>query len=327
MRQQSVNWLIGLAAGAVCVVGAPGCQGEQPSTGLTDLLRVSGAQRMSGRLSAMTGDAEVQVTAPTSGKSQVYAGQQAVLLSGSVGPNDETGPLASAVALGIDEEDSYWVLPAPDRDSATSYLMNFRAFLSLSPDLEPEAFPLDDNGAPTLSVVLRAITQGVMGPARPYSFHILTESLASAELVFSLSWDAPVDLDIHVVAPLPDESGTITVWPKNPSGLPAEGTPGAPTDSTTRKAGGYLDLDSNAACQIDNRDRERVIWTGPAPLGHYIARVDAFSLCGLKSTTWHMTALQRGRIIQDTWGTITSAQAAMPHGAGSGMTAFEFDVQ
>jgi hypothetical protein len=327
MRWQAVHGLIGVLIGAVSLGALSGCQGEQPSTGLTNLLRVQGAQRMSGRISTIPGEADVQVTAPTSGKSQVYAGQQDVLLTGSVGPSDETGPLAGAVAVGIDQENSYWVLPAPDRDSATPYLMNFRAALSFSPDLEPEAFPADDNGTPTLSVVLRAITNGAMGPSRPYDFHILTESLASADLVLSLSWDAPVDLDLHVVAPLPDESGSIEVWSKNPSGLPADGTPGAPADSTVRRAGGYLDVDSNPACQIDNRDRERVIWTGPAPAGHYIVRVDAFSLCGLKATTWHATALQRARLIQDTWGTITSAQAAMPHGAGSGMTAFEFDVR
>jgi hypothetical protein len=325
MRRRVLRYLMGVALGG-CLIGA-GCQGEQPSTGLSNLLRVDGAQRMSGHISTVAGDAQVQVSAPTSGKSQVYAGQQNVLLTGSVGPDDEKGPLATAVAVGIDEEDSYWVLPAPDRDSATPYLMNFRAFLSLSPDLSPDAFPLDDNGSPTLSVVLRALSNGTMGAPRPYSFRILTESLASADLVFSLTWDAPVDLDIHVVAPLPDGNGYLDVWSKNPTALPAEGSPGSPTDALVRKSGGYLDMDSNAACQIDNRDRERVIWTGPAPSGHYIARVDAFSMCGLKATTWHMTALQRGRLIQDTWGTITAAQAAMPHGAGSGMTAFEFDVQ
>ena len=327
MRHQAVHCLFGLAIGAG-LVGLPGCQGEQPSTGSNNLLRVKGAQRMDGHISAIAGDAPVQVTAPTSGKSQVYAGQQDVLLTGSVGPTDETGPLASAVAVGIDEEDSYWVLPAPDRDSAASYLMNFRAALSFSPDLDPALFSTDDQtGTPKVSVVLMSITNGVMGASRPYDFHILTQTAPTGDLVVSLSWDAPVDLDIHVVAPLPDGNGTIEVWAKNPSALPAEGTPGAPVDSMARKAGGYLDCDSNAACQIDNLDRENVVWTGAAPAGHYIGRVDAFSLCGLKSTSWHMMAYQRGRIVQDTWGTITSAQAAMTHSTGSGMTAFEFDVQ
>jgi hypothetical protein len=324
MSHHATRWLGMLALGTGIITG---CGGSQPSTGLGNVLRVNGAQLASGQISAIPSTAEVQVTAPTSGKSQVYAGEQDVLLTGSVGPADDQGPLASAVAVGLAEEDSYWILPAPDRDSANTYLMNFRAALSFSPDLDPGAFPVDDNGAPTLSVILRAVSKGAMGAPRPYSFHILTETLANADLVFSLTWDAPVDLDLHVVAPLPDGNGFLDVWSKNPTGLPAEGSPGAPTDALVRKSGGYLDADSNAGCQIDNRDRERVIWTGPAPSGHYIARVDAFSMCGLKSTTWHMTALQKGRLIQDTWGTITSAQAAMPHGAGSGMTAFEFDVQ
>jgi hypothetical protein len=70
-----------------------------------------------------------------------------------------------------------------------------------------------------------------------------------------------------------------------------------------------------------------VVWTGTPPSGHYIARVDAFSLCGAKSAQWHMTASLRGRLVQDTWGTITTAEASMSHGTGAGMTAFEFDVR
>jgi hypothetical protein len=324
MRRNTLHYVGGLV-GFIAIVG---CQGVQPSSGLDKTIRVSGAQLASGRISTASGSAPVQVTAPTSAKSQVFPGQEDVVLSGSVGPADETGPLASAVAIGIDEEDSYWILPARDRDSASPYLMNFRAALTFSPNIDPNLFPIDDaTGTPKVSVLLRAITQGVMGDVRAYDFHLLSPGVPDGELVVSLAWNAPVDLDLHVVAPLPDGSDTIEVWAKNPSALPAGSTGEGSVDAGSREAGGYLDLDSNASCQIDNRDLENVVWTGTPPSGHYIARVDAFSLCGAKSAQWHMTASLRGRLVQDTWGTITTAEASMSHGAGAGMTAFEFDVR
>jgi len=323
MRRNTLHGVGGLIA----VLALAGCQGAQPSTGLERTLRVSGAQLASGHINTAEGNAPVQVTAPTSSKSQVFPGQENVVISGSVGPADETGPLASAVAIGIDEEDSYWILPARDQDSASTYLMNFRAALTFSPDLDPNRFPIDDaTGTPKVSVLLRAITKGVMGDVRPYDFHLLSPGVPDGELVVSLAWNAPVDLDVHVVAPLPDGSDTIEVWAKNPSALPAGSSSGSSADGGSRETGGYLDLDSNASCQIDNRDLESVVWTDPPPSGHYIARVDAFSLCGAKSAQWHMTASLRGRLIQDTWGTITAAEASMSHVAGAGMTAFEFDV-
>jgi hypothetical protein len=325
MQNKSVQW----THMAAFLVSLTGCQGVQPSSGLDQVMRVQGAQLATGRIATARGNAPVQVTAPTSAKSQVFPGQQDVLLTGSVGPEDESGPLASAVAIGIDGQDSYWILPASERDSATSYLMNFRATLTFSPDLDPNQFPIDDNtGTPKLTLLLRAIAQGVMGEARAYDYHLLSAGAPDGVLVFSLSWNAPVDLDLHVVAPLPDGSGETEVWAKNPSALPAQGTAGAPMDAGAREAGGYLDLDSNASCQLDNRVLENVVWTGAPPSGHYIARVDAFSLCGEKSAQWHMTASLKGKLVGDAWGTITAAHAGQSsHGAGAGMTAIEYDVR
>jgi len=324
MRKSSLRWT---RVGSLLAL-LTGCQGVQPSSGMDQVMRVRGAQLATGRLGTAKGNAPVVVTAPTSAKSQVFPGQQDVVLSGSVGPEDDTGPLASAVAIGIEGQDSYWILPAPDQDSASPYLMNFRAALTFSPDLDPNQFPLDDNtGTPKLTVLLRAISHGVLGDVRSYDYHLLSAGVPDGELVVSLSWNAPVDLDLHVLAPLPDGSGTTEVWAKNPSALPAQGTAGAPVDAGSREAGGYLDLDSNSACQLDNRDLENVVWTGSPPSGHYIARVDAFSLCGAKAASWHVTASLRGRLVQDSWGTITAAQASLSHGPGAGMAAIEFDVR
>jgi hypothetical protein len=136
-------------------------------------------------------------------------------------------------------------------------------------------------------------------------------------VVVSLLWNAPVDLDLHVEAPLPDGSDTTMIWAK---------APGAPSDVSDAGLAGGLDFDSNSMCQIDNRDRENVIWPSDTPQGHYKVRVDAFSLCGQKSVFWEARATQQGALIGQATGVLTEAQASRNHVADAGVLAFEFDI-
>jgi hypothetical protein len=114
----------------------------------------------------------------------------------------------------------------------------------------------------------------------------------------TLRWNQPEDLDLHVVEPLPD-GGACEIWYGNPNQAPdAGGFPfpffdagfpfpfgdgGFPIPMPKScGAQGWLDLDSNPACQIDNVDVENVIYPngGVAPSGHYIVRVDYYQACG-----------------------------------------------
>jgi len=40
-----------------------------------------------------------------------------------------------------------------------------------------------------------------------------------------------------------------------------------------------------------------VIWREPPPKGHYIVRVDTFSLCGVASAPWKLTATLDGVLV------------------------------
>jgi hypothetical protein len=86
-----------------------------------------------------------------------------------------------------------------------------------------------------------------------------------------------------------------------------------------------LDFDSNANCQIDGQDLENVIWSGPPPVGHYVVRVAAASLCGLTSAAWYASASVASGSKGAASGVLTDAATRSSAQAGSGITAFEFD--
>ncbi len=97
---------------------------------------------------------------------------------------------------------------------------------------------------------------------------MLTYAEAQAgNLRVSLGWDTPTDVDLHVIEPSGEE---IYYSHKNSA------------------TGGYLDLDSNAGCGIDNVNQENVFWELP-PSGEYIVRVDYWSSCGDYPANYRLT--------------------------------------
>jgi uncharacterized protein YfaP (DUF2135 family) len=133
-------------------------------------------------------------------------------------------------------------------------------------------------------------------------------------LVISLSWDTQSDLDLHVVTP----SGAI-IWAKNINS-------NDPQTSSDWMSGGILDFDSNSNCQIDGLRREDAYWTEPPQPGHYIVRVDAYSLCGQGQADWTVTAQLNGMSLGKASGFLHDSDTAYPHDANAGVTALEFDV-
>jgi hypothetical protein len=182
-----------------------------------------------------------------------------------------------------------------------------------------------------LPVTFRAVTAaGQMGPSLQLIMRLQDDSPAGT-LVFSLLWTSPVDLDLRVVAPLPDGSGSVEIWSKKGSNLPSNTTLSSVKD---KGAIGQLDFDSNANCRIDYRNRENIIWSGIPPVGLYTVRVDAFSLCGQQAADWEVQATWDGNLITkddgrpaDVFGVATDAATARDHGAGAGATAFQIDLQ
>lgn len=99
------------------------------------------------------------------------------------------------------------------------------------------------------------------GLSRTASHSVVQNTTAHGSdwLQVSLNWIHPVDMDLHVQTP----EGEDIYWAHR-----------------TGTNGGFLDLDSNAACSIDGIQNENIRWLRNAPsAGDYIIRLDLWSAC------------------------------------------------
>ncbi|HJZ78394.1 MAG TPA: hypothetical protein VKE51_41990 [Vicinamibacterales bacterium] len=117
-----------------------------------------------------------------------------------------------------------------------------------------------------------------------------------------LTWDTASDVDLHVV----DPQGSEVYWA-----------------NATVMSGGALDVDSNAACAIDNKNNENVRWSGAAPNGTYTVRVDYWSACNVTGTTTYAVVVNNGGSISRFTGTFSANQADQgTAGSGRPITTF-----
>jgi hypothetical protein len=285
------------------------CSGASPSSGQNAYMRVQNAQFISGPI-----DTEPHADAPgieVATRNNVHpVGVTGKSITGSAGPG------STAVLIGMLGDSGHWVVPVQDEDTATPGNFTFACSVSFS-----ALTPTDDGGA--LQVVVRATDKnGNLGPARLQPTY-LEEKRPEGALVISLDWDTEADLDLHVVLPTDGDAGVNEIWSRKPSGL-ATGTVGATVDDG--QAAGYLDFDSNSQCVIDGRRVENVIFPTTAPSGHYIVRVDTFSLCSEVTARWRLqvfSPLLRDPIVR--YGQSTDYDTRFAHGQGAGANAYEFD--
>lgn len=284
------------------------CSGANPGSGQTAYLRVQGAQFVAGAIDISTHAQSPLVSSVATQNNDLFPGVSGKSISGSVGPG------STAVMLGLQGDGGYWVLPVQDVDQNTPGNLTFSGTASFSP-----LTPSGDAG--NLNLVVRATNRsGDVGPAVLQPVVMDTPRPAGA-LVISLEWDTQADLDLHVALPAAD-AGTTEIWSRKPSALPA-GQAGATIDDGM--AAGYLDFDSNSQCVLDGRRVEDVIFPTTAPAGHYVVRVDTFSLCGEVTARWHVHVVTPGSPPLDAYGQSTDTDLRFPHGQGAGVQALAFD--
>lgn len=297
-----------MARGALVVVVvvvalACGCSAASSDPGVRAELRIAGAQFVPG---AMPPDgAGPAVEGLHLSQQSLLAGGQAEPLLGMVDPD------ATAVAIGLDGDRGYWIAVAGVPDNQAPTLPTIDVVLSLSRAAAPGG----------RSLVVRAVdAAGRFGPASSLPVTISSLPLPSGALVVHLEWDADADLDLHVV----DPTG-VEIWSGHPSGYQPPPPPALPDPNGAANAA-RLDADSNSDCVIDGRDQENVVYTEPPPSGHYVVRVDAFSLCRQAETAWHVVVLQAGQAIAAATGSAYDDDTRPPHGSGAGVTALELDL-
>jgi hypothetical protein len=289
-----VKWAWLLALGLI------GCEGESADPGLDALLRVGAAQFVPGDMPASAnGPAITAVANPTN---QVEPGEVARPLGGSLAPG------ATAVLVQLVGDRGHWRVVAGAPDVAVPDQPTFSMQLSFARRLARDPVEL------TLAAV---DSSGRVGPAQTVTLG-LTAEVDPPALAVVLTWDRDADLDLRVVDP-----AGIEIFARNPSAA-GDDNPGLPPTADQIAAAGRLDLDSNAACVIDGRRRERVIWPQTAPVGLYTVRVDTPDLCGHPQAHWQVEVLRDGTPIQRAEGVARPVDTRFDHGLGAGVFALSF---
>jgi hypothetical protein len=114
--------------------------------------------------------------------------------------------------------------------------------------------------------------------------------VGAGDVQVSVAWDAPTDVDLHVTDPANEE-----IYFAN----------------TTSASGGTLDLDSNAACSIDNINNENITWpVNGAPSGTYTVELVYYASCSQPQSNYTVTIFVRGQATQTFSGTLVTANTS-----------------
>jgi len=165
-------------------------------------------------------------------------------------------------------------------------------------------FTIPQNARPsfTAGVAVSAGSTDPIGPYVPIGVSLTPVGLGDVQV--SLAWDAPSDIDLHLV--LPDGTGVPGT---------SEIYYGATVDTASQ---GKLDLDSNAACNIDGKNNENITFQGGTPpRGQYIVRVDNWNACGQTRINYVVTVNVKGQATQTFVGVFTDTGDR--GGSGSGV--------
>jgi hypothetical protein len=292
-----------LASALATLAGAAGCNlGVALDTGADADMIVAGAQFYPGPPPA--GDAAAtKVTSVASPNNTIHPGEINKRLGGTV---EST---ARSVALYFAGDVGYWVIPVGLTDPSNP------------PDLD---FDVRINFARVLDAGMRDVqvqatnADGAFGPPNPATLLVAPAVIPASTLDVQLTWDVDADVDLHVTQP-----DGVTIWARNINSYDPPGPGQPPGDPTT---GGILDVDSNSSCVIDGRREENVYWTVAPPHGHYVVKVDTWSLCAQAGARWHVTASLGGQVLAQASGTAIDTDTRFAKDAAAGVLALEFDV-
>jgi len=292
-----------VALGALALGLLASCNATVADEGLDAKLRVSGAQFYRG---AMPAEQSGPLVKTVSLSPIVYPGASERRCSGVMDPQ------ATAVALSLDGDPGYWILPAAPPDVNSPGFPTFDAAVSFSAAIRGGSHTFFARGVDA---------SGHFGAAVGRPLDVTVTGRPAGRLVIALSWDDHADLDLHVV----DPTG-VEIWKRNINSYEPP-PPGAPPEAPgTLHPGGILDFDSNAQCVPDGRYAENVVYADKPPSGHYQARVDTYSLCDEAGAHWRVEGFLDGVSLGAAEGTSTEYDTRFSHDRGAGVLALELDV-
>lgn len=280
-------------AGLVTLALLSGCTREVDSPlGLLEPLRVVGGNFHAGALPTTTDGPEVTSIETASGL--VLVGERDRLLIGRT--------TADAYAIGLRFAElgtGWWTVPVQDLDPMFPGQRDFSLRFDTGGSLPP--------GLQTLN--LAAIDQqGRRGPLfdlevcvrdelLPDNLNHCDPELPPPALVVALEWDRDVDLDLVIDTP----SGK-RISAKTPSSYPSESGMPVPDEALADPTVGRLYRDSNAACVLDGRNAEAVVWQEPpSETGTYLIHADLFDACGEAGSSLVAVVYRRAQRDDGSW--------------------------
>jgi hypothetical protein len=317
--------------GMVLVLAA--CDGESNNGAVAEPFRVRGAQFIAGELpgaspapevdaggmndgadGGATSAAALSVTGIVTLNPNVYPGEGGKQISGRA-----TGDTAAVALRFADMGTGYWVLPIGALDPLFPGERSWGTSCDFDPNAPPGAHPLrvvalDANGNAGTQSEQTFCLQGKI----PDNLHACHPQLPSPEAVFTLSWDADVDLDLRVLSP---EGRDID--PKHPLAEPVDAG-AAPQASAAR-----IDHDSLAVCVADGRRQEDLVFQ-TRPHGTWQVYANLFDACKKPAVRFTVEAYEamgdgEGRHLVQTYaksGRLVASDAN--GGAGPGLFVFEY---
>lgn len=205
----------------------------------------------------------------TTGPTVAVAGISSAVNGGSTQASLDGSGTFQRVVIGIEGVDGYYDLVLPSGTTLEDVV------LGLSPSL----------GARQLRMRYAVEGPDGLGPFSSQTVRIIR--VGTGDVQVNISWSGASDVDLYVTDPS-DE----TVYFGNRDAA----------------SGGGLDLDSNAACNIDGKNAENIVWpANQAPRGTYKVVVRYFDDCGVAQTDWVVTVLAKGQAPQTFTGSFVGA--------------------
>ena len=260
-----------------------GCSGETATGGITEPIRIEGAQFRAGLLPGDAagdgGSRGPRVTGVSLLNRIISASEVGKMMTGHASVDTE------AIAVRFrDLGQGYWVVPvgAPDPQNSGELAWSMTAgFGDVAPGLHDLLFAaIDSAGNSSAQFPLQVCV------ARPFpdNSNSCDPKIKPPQVVLSLVWDTDADLDLRVVAP----NGKVVGGKAFSTVVPGDG--GISESSLKASDTGILNRDANGGCRIGGARREDITWKGAPLAGNYQIFVNLFDACGQGSARFSVLA-------------------------------------
>jgi hypothetical protein len=212
-------------------------------------------------------------------------GSGAMITGGSAIRTVQSATAFTRIIVAVDGVDGYWEVTLPAAVTAEELV------LTLAQSLPEVTFNVD------------FALGGTAGVGNWGSEFVQVLIVGTGVVQVSVTWNTTADVDLYVVDPLSEE----IYYGDQQAG-----------------SGGFLDLDSNAACSGDNIRNENITWPESAPSGTYTVRVNLWDDCGAAVTDYVVTVRRRDQAPLTFNGTLDAPGVGGDAGAGIEVTTFTY---